>query len=97
MVGCYILYSEKIQKFYIGATQDEINSRIEKHNHKTYGSKKFTARANDWILFLFIPTKDFSHAVRIKRKIKSMKSSKFVHKLMQDKELLEKLITDCRI
>ena len=76
MIGCYILFSEKLNKFYIGATQEDVSLRIEKHNFGTYGKHRFTAIAIDWKLYLFIPSTDYPHAVRIERKIKSMKSIK---------------------
>ena len=36
MNGCYILFSEKLNKFYVGATQESIELRIEKHNLKKF-------------------------------------------------------------
>ncbi len=92
MPGCYILFSEKIQKFYVGATKDDVQHRIEKHNAKFYGTRKFTAVADDWNLFLFIPAKDYSQALRIEKKIKSMKSSKFIRNLKENEELVNWLI-----
>ena len=47
MVGCYILHSEKLNKFYIGVTQDDVALRIQKHNEGFYGKHRFTAKAND--------------------------------------------------
>ena len=51
MPYCYIIHSEKLSKFYIGATNDNIDDRIKKHNDKTYGNHRFTAKADDWKLF----------------------------------------------
>ena len=93
MIGCYIIYSVKLNKFYIGATQDDIESRILKHNLNKYGNHRFTVAADDWVLFLFIPAKDFSQAIRIERKIKAMKSSKYIENLKRFPELLEKLVS----
>ncbi len=92
MVGCYIIHSEKLCKFYIGVTQDDVVSRIKKHNDSLYGKHRFTAKANDWKLFLFIDCLDFAHAVRVERKIKSMKSSIYIRNLVAYPDLLEKLI-----
>ena len=97
MIGCYILFSDKLNKFYIGATQEDVSLRIEKHNLGTYGKHRFTAVVNDWKLFLFIPTNDYSHAIRIERKLKSMKSVKYFHDLMIYPELLEKLVNSTRL
>ncbi len=54
MTGCYIIFSEKINKFYIGATQEDVTTRIEKHNNGSYGKNRFTATDTDWKLMLFI-------------------------------------------
>ncbi len=40
----YILYSKKLDKYYIGYTSD-IDIRLIRHNQN---SKGFTGRANDW-------------------------------------------------
>ena len=92
MTGCYIIFSEKLQKLYIGVTQDDIESRIEKHNNNFYGNHRFTSRTDDWRLFLFIPTKNFAQAVRVEKKIKSMKSAKYIRNLSKYPELIEKLV-----
>ena len=94
MVGCYIIYSEKLCKFYIGVTQDDVVLRIKIHNDSSYGKHRFTAKANDWKLFLFIDCLDYSHALRVERKIKSMKSSVYIRNLVTYPELVEKLISD---
>jgi len=93
MIGCYIIFSENINRFYIGATQDDVSLRIEKHNLGTYGKNRFTSTAHDWKLFLFISSKDYSHAIRLERKIKSKKSTKYFHDLVRYPELLEKLVS----
>ena len=93
MIGCYILFSETLNKFYVGATQDDVNSRIEKHNNSTYGTSRYTSVAEDWKLFIFIAVTDYAHAIRIERKIKSMKSSKYIHNLVKYPELIENLLS----
>ncbi|HHT22542.1 MAG TPA: GIY-YIG nuclease family protein [Bacteroidales bacterium] len=93
MIGCYVLYSKKLNKFYVGATQEDLSERIAKHNYQSYGKHRFTAKASDWELFLFISTDDYAKAVRIERKIKSMKSSAYIRNLRQYPELLNKLVS----
>ena len=88
---CYILYSKTLDRYYIGATQDELDSRIEKHNKGTYGNR-FTATANDWDLFIKIPAEDFSHAIRLERYIKSMKSRNYIKNMKKYPELVEKVL-----
>ena len=93
MIGCYIIHSSKLNKFYIGATQEDFTSRIEKHNNGTYGKHRFTAKADDWVLFLFIPTKDYAQAIRIERKIKSMKSAVYIRELASNSEKVQQLVS----
>jgi putative endonuclease len=93
MIGCYILHSDKLNKFYVGATQDDVSQRIEKHNLGTYGKHRFTAVASDWKLYLFIPVVDYAHAIRIERKIKSMKSAKYIQNLVLFPEMVGKLVS----
>ena len=89
---CYILHSAQLDRFYIGATQSNLEERILKHNQQRYGTHRYTAPADDWMLFLKIPADDYAHAIRIERKIKSMKSSKFIRNLAKYPEMVEKLI-----
>jgi putative endonuclease len=46
MFYCYILYSEKLDKYYIGCTSD-VNGRISRHNSSNHG---FTSTGKPWIL-----------------------------------------------
>ena len=93
MIGCYIFFSEKLQKFYIGATQEDVDQRFVKHNENLYGNHRYTAPVDDWKLYLFIPAKDYPMAIRIERKIKSMKSSNYIKNLIKYPELLSKLVS----
>ncbi len=88
---CYILFSQKLNKFYVGVTTDDIHVRITKHNESQYGNHRYTSTADDWELYLDIVVEDFAHAVRMERKIKSMKSSKYIQNLKKYPELLEKI------
>ncbi|MEZ4930105.1 MAG: GIY-YIG nuclease family protein [Chitinophagales bacterium] len=42
---CYILYSQDIDKYYVGYTCDEIEKRVARHRATNKG---FTNRAKDW-------------------------------------------------
>jgi putative endonuclease len=90
-ICCYILYSKKLNKFYIGLCQDSLQSRIAKHNNHFYSNKNFTAKASDWELFLRIDVGNIGHARRLELKIKSMKSSKYIQNLKKYSELIEKI------
>jgi putative endonuclease len=97
MTGCYIIRSEKLGRYYVGATHDQLELRIEKHNNGSYGQHRFTSTANDWRLLLFIPAPDYARAIRIERKLKSMKSSIYIRNLAKYPELLEKLVSSTRL
>ncbi|MEO6230215.1 MAG: GIY-YIG nuclease family protein [Ferruginibacter sp.] len=43
----YILFSNKLNKYYVGFTCDELNERIRKHNSNHKG---FTGAFGDWRL-----------------------------------------------
>ena len=96
MAVCYILFSEELHKYYVGSTQADVYLRVKKHNEGTYGRNHFTVRANDWKLVLFIETTDYSHAIRIERKIKSMKSSAYIRNLISYPELQERLYSETK-
>ncbi|MBN8694752.1 MAG: GIY-YIG nuclease family protein [Bacteroidetes bacterium] len=81
MKCCYILFSEKLNRFYIGVCQDDLNERILKHNNHTYGNHRFTAKASDWILFFLIDCESYSQAVKIEKHIKAMKSRVYIRNL----------------
>ena len=96
MVTClvYIIYSPNCNKYYIGLTQENIKSRIEKHNTSKYGRDKFTSFSDDWELYLVLNCVDYSHAVRLERKIKSMKSRKYIENLKKYDELRTKIVEE---
>ncbi len=92
-ICCYILWSEKLKKFYTGICQENLEDRISKHNNGFYEGANFTKLANDWRLFLRIDVSNIAHARRVEIKIKSMKSSKYIRNLKKYPELLHKIIT----
>ena len=67
-----------------------MEGRIDEHNTNKYlGS--YTKRATDWSLFLSIECKDRNQAMKIERKIKSMKSVRYIENLEKHPEIIEKL------
>jgi putative endonuclease len=73
-----------------------LQQRINIHNQALYGSKCFTASAKDWRLIIFIQTENYTHAIRLERKIKAMKSSKYIENLLKYPELIEKIILETK-
>ena len=92
MICCYIIFSEKLNRFYVGASQSELDLRIQKHNDHSYGNHRFTAKADDWKLFLALECSSYPQAIRIERHIKNMKSSSYIHNLLKYPEMIEKLL-----
>ncbi len=68
-----------------------MNIRIEKHNSHEYGEHRFTAKTEDWKLFLSIECSSYSQAMRIEKQIKRMKSSIYIHNLLKYPEMILKL------
>ena len=91
MYTIYIIHSEPLNKFYTGICQD-LQARLIAHKSKKYGSSSFTSKASDWELFLYFQVEHLDHAVRVERKIKSMKSSVYIRNLKKYYELRQKLI-----
>jgi putative endonuclease len=56
MATTYILYSPSLDKYYVGYTSDNMETRLKKHLSDHDG---FTAKAKDWALVF---TKVFDHA-----------------------------------
>ena len=92
MAICYILYSQSLDRFYIGSTHDEIINRVEKHLSKIYGPKKYTAKADDWQVYLSITCKSFAQAIQLENHIKKMKSKKYIQNLKEFEEIAQKLL-----
>jgi putative endonuclease len=72
MFTTYIIFSETLQKFYIGFTSGDVNTRIYKHlaNHKG-----FTAKAKDWAIVYSEQFTTKSEALAREKQLKSWKSN----------------------
>ncbi len=91
MIACYIIFSKKLDRFYIGVTQSDLNERISKHNNGSYGNHRYTAKANDWELFICIECENIRKATSIEKQIKKMKSSVYIKNLKLYPDLIKKL------
>lgn len=91
IIVCYIIFSQKLKRFYTGITQEDLNLRILKHDEGSYGNHRFTAKANDWILFLCIETTSLEQALAIEKHIKAMKSSLYIMNLAKYPKMIEDL------
>jgi putative endonuclease len=86
----YILYSLKLNKYYIGQTID-LPERIVLHGTK-YFKNSFTAKADDWTLIFSLECESREEALFIEKYIKRMKSRKYIENLIRKPEYSQKLL-----
>ena len=86
----YIIYSEYVDRFYIGETNN-LMLRLEKHNSHLF-KKAYTKIAKDWKYVLTFETQTRVEALFLESFIKKMKSRKFIKKVIQDTTILEDLL-----
>jgi len=89
MYYVYVLYSEKLERFYTGSTHN-VALRLERHNSDYYDDK-WTAKGKPWGLFLEVECGSRSQAESIERHIKRMKSKQYIRNLAKYPEITEKL------
>ena len=77
----YILYSTKLDKFYIGSTQN-IEERLKSHLSNHTG---FTTRAKDWEVCYSETYASKNEGLVRERQLKSWKSRALLEKLIQSK------------
>ncbi|NDV47050.1 GIY-YIG nuclease family protein [Paludibacter sp. 221] len=80
MCYCYILYSEKIDQYYVGSTTD-LEDRLKRHNT---GRSKYTKRGLPWKLVYSQHYFSKSEAYQAEMYIKSQKSRKYIESLIKD-------------
>ena len=73
----YILFSENLNRYYVGHTSN-INERIRKHNSNHKG---FTGKTNDWILVYSESFETKTQAYARERQVKKWKSRKKIVEL----------------
>lgn len=87
----YILYSAKIDRYYVGGTSD-LTNRLVQHN-TGYFRDAFTSKGIPWKLFFAIDGLTKSQAYGIEKHIKKMKSTKYIFNLKEYPELVQRLKT----
>ncbi|MFN3639923.1 MAG: GIY-YIG nuclease family protein [Flavobacterium sp.] len=86
-----ILQSKKLNRFYIGTT-DDVEKRLHDHNQARYSSS-FTVKGIPWDLKLSISLNDSSKAYKFEAFIKRMKSKVFIEKLISSPEMVEDIVS----
>lgn len=81
MFYTYILYSNTINKYYVGSCQD-IEQRLQDHLNSR---SKYTKVAKDWELKYFETFLTRSEACQRELEIKKMKSRKYIENLIKTK------------
>jgi putative endonuclease len=89
MFSVYILKSSKLNRFYIGTT-DDVQNRIIEHNSMAF-KNAFTSRGVPWVLILSIDNLSSDQAYKIERHIKKMKSKKYIESLCLNPNLIDTL------
>ena len=75
---CYILYSVKLNKYYVGSTTD-MERRLNDHNR---GKEKFTQTGMPWRLVYSELFDELANARRREQEIKKKKSRKYIEILI---------------
>ena len=79
----YIIYSNLLDKYYIGHTCDHPQDRLRKHNTNHKG---FTGKADDWTIRFLEKHPSKKLAAERERQIKAWKSRKRIEKLIAGSE-----------
>jgi putative endonuclease len=79
----YIIYNKRVDKYYIGSTNN-IERRLSEHNRSTYKNKsRFTSKyEGQWTLCKRIEVESQAAARAIEKKIKSLKSRKIIESII---------------
>ena len=75
---CYILFSTKLNKYYVGSTPD-LERRLNDHNR---GKEKFTRTGMPWQLVYMETFEELAMARRRELDIKKKKSRKYIESLI---------------
>ena len=91
MASVYIIYSKKLDRFYTGSCNDS-SFRMIQHLEKIFADS-FTAKTDDWELFLLIYNLEYRQARDIEKHIKKMKSKQYICNLKEHPAIVDKLRT----
>jgi putative endonuclease len=89
MAAIYILYSEKLAKYYTGSCND-LQKRLEEHRHKVF-KDSYTSKTEDWILCFSCEGLAYTQARAIESHIKRMKSKTYIENLLKFPEIILRL------
>jgi putative endonuclease len=87
----YVIYSNSVDKYYVGETHN-VQERLDLHNNGSF-DKSFTKIAKDWHTVLEFECADRGEALFLERFIKRMKSRKFIERLILNPEILSDVLS----
>ena len=91
----YILFSQTVNKFYIGATSLNPLVRLEEHNQIKFPDA-YSRKGVPWMLYFLIECQSFKQARSIESHIKKMKSTRYLENLKKHPEMSQKLLIKYR-
>jgi putative endonuclease len=80
MANLYILFSQSLDKYYVGSTSMDVNQRLRRH---LSDHKGFTAKAKDWVIVYSEDFDDLPAARKREMQIKKWKSRTLIEKLVK--------------
>jgi len=89
MATVYILYSQKINQYYIGSCLD-LEKRLAEHLSAKM-DVAYTKRSDDWDVYFKIDDLTYATARKIEAHIKQMKSRKYIENLVRFPEISQRL------
>ncbi len=89
MAYVYILFSRKLNKYYVGSCLN-LSERLEQHKNGVFANS-YTKKADDWEVFFDIPDLTYAQARKIERHIKRMKSKRYIENLKRYPEIVQRL------
>jgi putative endonuclease len=86
MYFIYIIYSKKLDRYYIGTT-DKVEVRLREHNSGFYNDS-YTVKGIPWELNLNFECESSEKAYKLEKFLKRMKSRVFLEKVIVDPDIL---------
>ena len=83
MFYTYILYSQMLDRYYIGFTTDTVENRLAKH---LLNKKGFTSKAKDWKIVYRESFLTKSQAMLREKEIKNWRNRKMIENLISSTE-----------
>lgn len=87
----YVIYSAKLDRFYIGNTDLSPDERLVQHN-EAHNHMSYTSKGIPWVLFLVLECTSREQARKVELHIKRMKSKQYIRNLKKYSEMQEKLL-----